>query len=30
VPRQTAHPIPEPPMTDEQLYAAMVQLSKAD
>src|SRR3954447_18386033 len=24
------HPIPEPPMTDEQLYDAMVQLSKAD
>jgi AcrR family transcriptional regulator len=23
-----AHPIPEPPMTDEQLYDAMVQLSK--
>ena len=24
-----AHSIPEPPMTDEQLYDAMVQLSKA-
>ena len=24
-----AHPIPEPPMTDEQLYDAMVHLSKA-
>lgn len=27
---ERAHPIPEPPMTDEQLYAAMVQLSTAD
>jgi AcrR family transcriptional regulator len=27
---ERAHPIPEPPMTDEQLYAAMVQLSKAN
>lgn len=25
-----AHPIPEPPMTDEQLYDAMVHLSQAD
>ncbi|MGA0568018.1 TetR/AcrR family transcriptional regulator [Rathayibacter sp. KR2-224] len=25
-----AHPIPEPPMTDEQLYDAMVRLSTAD
>ncbi len=25
-----AHPIPEPPMTDQQLYDAMVQLSKAE
>ncbi|MCX7521575.1 helix-turn-helix domain containing protein [Microbacterium sp. STN6] len=25
-----AHPIPEPPMTDEQLYDAMVHLNKAD
>ena len=25
-----AHPLPEPPMTDEQLYAAMVNLSQAD
>jgi AcrR family transcriptional regulator len=27
---ERAHPIPEPPMTDEQLYDAMVHLSKAD
>ncbi|MHA6669894.1 TetR/AcrR family transcriptional regulator [Homoserinimonas sp. A447] len=27
---ERAHPIPEPPMTDKQLYAAMVQLSKAN
>jgi AcrR family transcriptional regulator len=27
---QRAHPIPEPPMTDKQLYDAMVQLSTAD
>ena len=27
---ERAHPLPEPPMTDEQLYDAMVQLSKAD
>lgn len=27
---ERAHPIPEPPMTDKQLYDAMVQLSKAD
>jgi AcrR family transcriptional regulator len=27
---ERAHPIPEPPMTDQQLYAAMVQLSKTD
>ena len=27
---ERAHPIPEPPMTDEQLYDAMVQLSKAN
>jgi AcrR family transcriptional regulator len=26
---ERAHPIPEPPMTDEQLYAAMVRLSQA-
>jgi len=26
---ERAHPIPEPPMTSEQLYAAMVQLSQA-
>jgi AcrR family transcriptional regulator len=26
---ERAHPIPEPPMTDEQLYDAMVHLSKA-
>jgi hypothetical protein len=26
---ERAHPIPEPPMTDEQLYAAMVHLSAA-
>jgi hypothetical protein len=26
---ERAHPIPEPPMTDEQLYNAMVHLSKA-
>jgi AcrR family transcriptional regulator len=26
---ERAHPIPEPPMTDKQLYAAMVQLSTA-
>jgi AcrR family transcriptional regulator len=25
-----AHPLPEPPMTEKQLYDAMVQLSKAD
>ena len=25
-----AHPIPEPPMTEKQLYDAMVHLSKAD
>ncbi|MFF1572548.1 TetR/AcrR family transcriptional regulator [Leifsonia sp. NPDC058292] len=27
---QAAHPLPEPPMTDEQLYDAMVHLSTAD
>lgn len=27
---ERAHPIPEPPMTEKQLYDAMVQLSKAD
>ena len=27
---ERAHPIPEPAMTDQQLYDAMVQLSKAD
>jgi hypothetical protein len=27
---ERAHPIPEPPMTDEQLYEAMVHLGKAD
>jgi len=27
---ERAHPIPEPPMTDAQLYDSMVQLSKAD
>jgi len=27
---ERAHPIPEPPMTDEQLYDAMVHLGKAD
>lgn len=27
---EAAHPIPEPPMTDEQLYDAMVQLNTAD
>jgi len=27
---ERAHPLPEPAMTDEQLYAAMVQLSAAD
>lgn len=27
---EAAHPIPEPPMTQKQLYDAMVQLSKAD
>jgi AcrR family transcriptional regulator len=27
---ERAHPIPEPPMTDAQLYDAMVHLSKAD
>jgi len=27
---QRAHPIPEPPMTDKQLYDAMVRLSTAD
>src|SRR5690554_2401060 len=27
---ERAHPIPEPPMTEEQLYDAMVQLGKAD
>jgi AcrR family transcriptional regulator len=27
---ERAHPIPEPPMTDQQLYDAMVHLSKAD
>src|SRR5690606_19042180 len=27
---ERAHPLPEPPMTDEQLYDAMVQLGKAD
>lgn len=27
---QRAHPIPEPPMTDRQLYDAMVHLSEAD
>ena len=27
---ERAHPIPEPPMTDEQLYDAMVYLSKAE
>ena len=27
---ERAHPIPEPPMTDEQLYDAMVHLSKAE
>lgn len=27
---QRAHPIPEPPMTDEQLYDAMVRLSTAE
>ena len=27
---ERAHPIPEPPMTQEQLYDAMVQLGKAD
>jgi AcrR family transcriptional regulator len=27
---ERAHPIPEPPMTDEQLYDAMVQLNKAN
>jgi AcrR family transcriptional regulator len=27
---ERAHPIPEPPMTDDQLYDAMVHLSKAD
>jgi len=27
---ERAHPIPEPPMTEEQLYDAMVHLSKAD
>jgi AcrR family transcriptional regulator len=27
---ERAHPIPEPPMTDKQLYDSMVQLSKAD
>ena len=27
---ERAHPIPEPPMTDEQLYDAMVHLSQAD
>ena len=26
---ERAHPIPEPPMTDEQLYDAMVHLSEA-
>lgn len=27
---ERAHPIPEPPMTEEQLYNAMVHLSRAD
>lgn len=27
---ERAHPLPEPPMTDEQLYDAMVHLSRAD
>ena len=27
---ERAHPIPEPPMTEDQLYDAMVQLGKAD
>lgn len=27
---ERAHPIPEPPMTDQQLYDAMVKLSQAD
>ncbi|WP_235492333.1 SbtR family transcriptional regulator [Leifsonia sp. Root112D2] len=27
---ERAHPIPEPPMTDEQLYDAMVQLNTTD
>lgn len=27
---ERAHPIPEPPMTDQQLYDAMVNLNKAD
>jgi AcrR family transcriptional regulator len=27
---ERAHPIPEPPMTDQQLYDAMVRLSQAD
>jgi len=27
---ERAHPIPEPPMTDEQLYNAMVELNKAE
>jgi AcrR family transcriptional regulator len=27
---ERAHPLPEPPMTDEQLYDAMVHLGKAD
>ena len=27
---ERAHPIPEPPMTDEELYEAMVHLSKSD
>lgn len=27
---ERAHPIPEPPMTDEQLYDSMVQLTKTD
>ena len=27
---ERAHPIPEPPMTDQQLYDAMVHLSEAE
>jgi hypothetical protein len=27
---ERAHPLPEPPMTDEQLYDAMVRLNTVD